>query len=120
MHILTFWSYICEKFSAHEVHTLLSAVCIEYFFYEKCSLKLLNKSLYNFQGVNCIRSPLGSVDYTGGNKWMGVSNSNSSGKSLLACGYINLYDCRIVTSATPAMSPISFWLFFCFDACDAM
>ena len=39
---------------------------------------------------------------------MGVTNLKSSGKRSAARGYINLYDCRMVTSATPAMSPISF------------
>lgn len=41
---------------------------------------------------------------------MGVVKTKTSGNNLAACGYINLYECLIVTSATPAMSPISFWL----------
>lgn len=46
--------------------------------------------------------------YICGNCSIGVANLKSSGNSLAAAGYINLYDCRIVTSATPAISPISF------------
>lgn len=53
---------------------------------------------------------------------MGVVNLKSSGKSSAARGYISLYDWRIVTSATPAMSPISFCVFLDFssDACEAI
>ena len=51
---------------------------------------------------------------------MGVSNLNPSGKSSAAFGNISLYDCRIVTSATPAMSPISFWDLLSAEACEAM
>ena len=37
----------------------------------------------------------------------GVVNLKSLGKSSAARRKISLYDCRIVTSATPAISPIS-------------
>lgn len=48
------------------------------------------------------------MNYICGNCSIGVAKLKSSGKSLAADGYINLYDCLMVTSATPAMSPISF------------
>ena len=38
---------------------------------------------------------------------MGVKNLKSVGKSSLALGNMRRYDCLIVTSATPAISPIS-------------
>jgi hypothetical protein len=38
---------------------------------------------------------------------MGVKNLKSGGKSSATLGNIKRYDCRIVTSATPAISPIS-------------
>jgi len=44
--------------------------------------------------------------YTG--SWSSVTaNWKSVGNSSCARGYINLYECLMVTSATPAMSPIS-------------
>lgn len=64
------------------------------------------------------RQPLSQFPYICGNISIGVVNLKSSGNSLSACGYINLYDWRMVTSATPAMSPISFWLRLCSDACS--
>jgi len=47
------------------------------------------------------------VHYCVGSCSMGVWNLKSSGKSLWAWGYMSLYAWRMVTSATPAMSPIS-------------
>lgn len=58
--------------------------------------------------------------YICGNCSIGVVNLKSSGNNLAACGYINLYDCLMVTSATPAMSPISFWLRLCSEACKKL
>ncbi len=57
----------------------------------------------------------GEVDYKIGGWFYGagksstfVANLKSSGNKFKALGYINLYDCRMVTSAVPAISPISF------------
>ena len=47
------------------------------------------------------------VSQFGGSCSIGVSNTKSSGNKACALGYINLYDCLMVTSAAPAMSPIS-------------
>ena len=51
---------------------------------------------------------------------MGVANLKPSGKSSAALGNISLYDCLIVTSATPAMSAISFCDLLSSDACKSM
>ena len=51
---------------------------------------------------------------------MDVVNLNPSGKSSAALGNISLYDCLIVTSATPAISAISFWDLLSSDACKNM
>ena len=45
--------------------------------------------------------------YEQGSLSMGIKNLKSGGKSSPALGNIRRYDCRIVTSATPAISPIS-------------
>lgn len=58
--------------------------------------------------------------YACGKLSMVVVNLKSSGNNLAACGWINLYDWRMVTSATPAISPISLRPRLCSDACDAM
>lgn len=49
-----------------------------------------------------------TLSHDWGNCSMGVKNLKSLGNSSAARGYMSLYDCRMVTSATPAMSPISF------------
>lgn len=54
--------------------------------------------------------------YKSGSCSMGVANVKSSGKSAFAWPYINLYDCLMVASATPAMSPISLCVFLTSDA----
>jgi len=58
--------------------------------------------------------------YSCGSSSMGVWNLKSVGNSSAARGNISLYDCLMVTSATPAMSPISFWVFLSSDACEAI
>ena len=46
-----------------------------------------------------------------------VVNSKFSGNNSAALSLINLYDCLMVTSATPAISDISRWDFLSFEAC---
>jgi len=58
--------------------------------------------------------------YSCGSSSMGVWNLKSVGNSSAARGNISLYDCLMVTSATPAMSPISFWVFLSSEACEAI
>lgn len=50
---------------------------------------------------------LASSTYSCGSLSTGVSNLKSVGNRSGARGQISLYDCLIVTSATPAISPIS-------------
>lgn len=49
----------------------------------------------------------GQSSHSSGSLSTGVSNLKSGGKSSAARGWMRRYDCLMVTSATPAMSPIS-------------
>ena len=54
--------------------------------------------------------------YEAGNCSTVVVNSKFSGNNSAALSLINLYDCLMVTSATPAISDISRWDFLSFEA----
>ena len=56
--------------------------------------------------------------YEAGNCSTVVVNSKLSGNNSAALSLINLYDCLMVTSATPAISDISRWDFLSFEACE--
>lgn len=55
----------------------------------------------------CFHSYAGVTGQLGGRFSIGVLNLKSFGNRSIALGSMDLYDCLMVTSATPAMSPIS-------------
>ncbi len=75
-------------------------------------------NLTNIYFYSLIRFP--SFSQFVGSCSMGTANLNPSGKRSAALGSMSLYECRMVTSATPAMSAISFWFLLSSEACEAM
>lgn len=93
--------------NAKQQYSALECVPCLLFFLMKGSTQHFVQAMYNRQSSVFKNLTLAASIYSCGSLSTGVSNLKSVGNRSGARGQISLQDCLIVTSATPAISPIS-------------